>query len=224
MTAGGGLPAAPAASPAGPPDGSGAASSLASLVGRIAAGEQGALAQLYDGTAATLFGFARLIVRDQQDAEEVVCDVYMQVWRAPRRYDPARGSVLAWLLGICRARAIDRCRRKRARLPGEPARGESTCAGEAAQGEPCELLQRLEQGSVIRSALERLPPVRRQLLSLAYQHGLSHPEIATRTNLPVGTVKSHIRRALESLRAQLAPGGADGTRPAGQQPPWPLRG
>lgn len=152
-----------------------------------------------------------LIVRNQQDAEEVACDVYLQVWRSARRYDPARGSVLAWMLGICRARAIDRYRRRRPKSLGEVA--EPASGGAAADEEPCELLQKLEQGSAIRRALELLSPIRRQLLLLAFFQGLSHEEISIETSLPVGTVKSHIRRALATVRAQLGPGDGDVSAP-----------
>lgn len=178
---------------------------LQPLIARIAAGEEGALEELYDQTAGKLFGFAHFIVRDQEDAEEVVCDVYLQVWRAPLRYDAARGSVLAWLFGICRARAIDRCRRNRARVLTGIAPADA--APENAEGgELCDLLERLEQGSAIALALTRLSPVRRQILALAFFRGLSHGEIAIETKLPIGTVKSHIRRALSALRGQIGPG------------------
>lgn len=204
---------AAAAAPASAPIRSAGTATLTPLVARIAAGDRDALAELYDCTAAKLLGFAMLIVRDQEDAEEVACDVYLQVWRSPLRYDPTRGSVLAWMLGICRSRAIDRYRRRRARLPGEVVVGEAGSGGAAQDGEPCDLLQKLEQGSAIRLALERLPPIRREVLSLAFFQGLSHEEIASNTNLPVGTVKSHIRRALATLRAQLGPGDGDVSAP-----------
>lgn len=205
----GNLPSAAAAVPVR----SAGTANLTPLVARIASGDQDALAELYDCTAARLLGFAMLIVKDQQDAEEVACDVYLQVWQAPLRYDAARGSVLAWLLGICRARAIDRYRRRRARSPGEVAAVEPMACVGAPDAEPCDLLQKLEQGSAIRRALERLSPIRRQLLSLAFFQGLSHEEISIKTNLPVGTVKSHIRRALATLRGQLGPSDRDVSTP-----------
>lgn len=209
------LSSAAAAAPASASVRSAGTASLTPLVARIAAGDQGALAELYDCTAAKLLGFALLIVKDQQDAEEVVCDVYLQLWRSSLRYDPTRGSVLAWMLAICRARAIDRhrYRRRRARSFGDVAVSEAGARGAAEDGEPCDLLQQLEQGSAIRSALERLSPVRRQLLALAFFQGLSHEEISIETNLPVGTVKSHIRRALATLRVYLGPGDGDVSTP-----------
>lgn len=189
----------------------GAGSALTLIMGRIAAGEQRALAELYDRTAVKLLGLALLIVRDEQDAQEVVCDVYLQVWQSSLRYDAARGSVLAWLLGICRARAIDRYRRKRARTPRAGAGGEPDSGSTVEDGEPGDLLQKLQEGSAIRLALEGLSPIRRRLLALAFFQGLSHQEISIATNLPIGTVKSHIRRALVMLRAQLAPEDGDGS-------------
>lgn len=184
---------------------SGAVDALPGLLDRIAAGEQTALAELYDLTVARLFRLATLIVRNRQDAEEVVCDTFTQVWRSAGEYDPSRGTALAWLLMICRSRAVDRRRRNRSGLPV------SSCGGavdtEASQELCCdEALQALEQDSAICRAISRLPPLQWRLISLAFFQGLTHDEIARDTSLPVGTVKSHIRRALAAMRAELQSG------------------
>ena len=178
---------------------------LPALLHRIAAGEQTALAELYELTVAKLFRLALLIVRDGQDAEEIVCDTFVQIWRNAGQYDPARGSALAWLVTICRSRAVDRRRRNRGELPaGSP--HQEACA-DAAHELSCEdFLQELEQDSAIYRAVSRLPPLRWRLISLAFFQGLTHEEISRKTSLPMGTVKSHIRRALAAMRSELESG------------------
>jgi RNA polymerase sigma-70 factor (ECF subfamily) len=175
---------------------------VAALLGRVAAGEEWALALLYDLTATRLFSVARLIVRNTQDAEEVVCDAFVQVWRNAQQYDPQRGSALAWLLTICRSRAIDRCRRNRAALAGNDGHSAAT-AVEGYELGPDDLLQLFEQDSAVYRALIKLSPLRRHLVALAFFQGLTHREIARETRLPAGTVKSHIRRALAGMRSEL---------------------
>lgn len=181
---------------------------LAPSLRRIAAGEQAALAEVYELTVVKLLRLASLILRDGQDAEEVVCDTFVQIWRNADQYDPQRGSALAWLLTICRSRAVDRRRRNRGGLPaGSPY---LEAAPELAQELSCEdLLQALEQDSAIYRAISRLPPLRWRLISLAFFQGLTHEEIARETCLPIGTVKSHIRRALAALRSELQSGNGD---------------
>jgi RNA polymerase sigma-70 factor (ECF subfamily) len=189
-----GAPLAPPEAPA--------SDGLVALLRRIAAGEECALAELYDLTVARLFSLASLIVRNTQDAEEVVCDAFVQVWRSARQYDPQRGSALAWLLTICRSRAVDRHRRNRAALAGN----DGHPAGIAAEGYelgPDDVLQLFEQDSAVFRALAKLSPLRRHLVALAFFQGLTHEEIARETRLPVGTVKSHIRRALTVMRSEL---------------------
>lgn len=174
---------------------------LSVLLDRVAAGDEFALAELYDQTVAKLFGLASLIVRNGEDAEEIVIDVFVQIWRNARQYDCGRGSVLAWMLTICRSRAIDRHRRSRAGGQGEAA--EPGAPEDRCELPPDCLLQVFEQDSALYRAIAGLSPIRRQLVSLAFFQGLTHEEIARETCLPVGTVKSHIRRALTSLRSAL---------------------
>jgi RNA polymerase sigma-70 factor (ECF subfamily) len=175
---------------------------LAALLGRIAAGEECALALLYELTVARLFSLARLIVRDTRDAEEVVCDTFIQVWRNARQYDPQRGSVLAWLLTICRSRAVDRVRRNRTALGGNSDLAPGTATDRYELG-PEGVLQLFKQDSAVFRTLAKLSPLRRRLIALAFFRGLTHEEIAKETELPVGTVKSHIRRALAAMRSEL---------------------
>jgi RNA polymerase sigma-70 factor (ECF subfamily) len=182
---------------------------LSGLVQRIAVGDREALGLLYDATVDKLFAVVHLILRNTADAEEVVCDVYTQVWQTAANYSGERGAVLAWLLMICRTRALDRLRRNRVRL--QAAAIERTADDEEASPQPGpeELLDIIQHGTAVHRALEALSPVKRRLVSLAFFKGLSHLEISEECGLPVGTVKSHIRRALGTLREQLSEGGAD---------------
>jgi len=182
---------------------------LARLVERIAMGDHPALAALYDLTVSRLYSLAQMILRNAADAEEVVCDVYAQVWQSAPQYSASRGAVMAWLLTICRSRAIDRNRRNRTRVQAVSALEATGTEVIAATPGPEDMLLLVQQGTAMHRALELLTPIRRQLISLAFFRGLSHEEIAAEANLPIGTVKSHIRRALATLRAALDKGGAD---------------
>lgn len=173
------------------------------LIARMAQGEQEALATLYDQTIGRVYGFANRLVNNSGAAEEIASDVYLQAWRDAGKYDPLRSKVLTWLLMICRSRALDRLRaRETAEVLHE---APETLAEDVPSpgGSPQDLLEAVQSGNALHQALHGLPPVQRQLLSLAFFRGLSHQEIADQTRLPLGTVKSHIRRAVDALRAHL---------------------
>jgi RNA polymerase sigma-70 factor (ECF subfamily) len=173
------------------------------LVGLAAVGNESALEALYDATSPRVFGLALRILGDRSAAEEAVLDVYTQVWRESTRFDPARGSVLVWLLTLTRSRAIDllRARARQAgreegleaagRLPDSaPGPEESNAAGQRAR--------------IVRRALEGLPPVQRRAIAAAYFDGLTHTEIARALGEPLGTIKTRIRSGLAALRQALA--------------------
>ncbi|NJO12297.1 MAG: sigma-70 family RNA polymerase sigma factor [Gammaproteobacteria bacterium] len=164
-----------------------------------------ALAQLYDLTAAKLYGLARAIVRNAADAEEIVCDVYVQVWQTAASFDSARGPVLGWLMMICRSRALDLLRQRRGRPEhaGGQAAEQEPALQIAAEAGPEEVLGQFQEGSAVYRALAQLTPLRRRLVGLAFFAGLTHQEIAQLLTLPVGTVKSHLRRSLRALRDAL---------------------
>jgi RNA polymerase sigma-70 factor, ECF subfamily len=179
------------------------AADLERLVRDMRAGHQRALAELYDATVGRVFALAQAILRNAEDAEEVACDTYAQAWSGVERYDPGRATVLGWLLMICRSRALDRLRQRRVRGYGRSVDVDEAVDLADEQHGPESLVSLLEQGGRVRSALERLGPERRQLVGLAFLEGLSHQEIADATGLPLGTVKSHLRRALAEMRADL---------------------
>jgi RNA polymerase sigma-70 factor (ECF subfamily) len=175
---------------------------LCALVARVSRADQKALAELYDITVSRVYGLARGITRNLQCAEDVTEEVYWQVWRQALRFDRRRGPVMAWLLTLARSRGLDHLRRgDEATTHPEP----ETLIHDSgdAQANPSQLLAAAQRDRHLLAALEQLEPLPRQLLSLAFYRGLTHDEIAQQTRLPLGTVKSHIRRALGSLRARL---------------------
>jgi RNA polymerase sigma-70 factor (ECF subfamily) len=183
---------------------------LVHLVARLCERDQAALGELYDCTIDRVYGTAIRVLRQPEDAEEVACEVYQQVWERAGHYDPGRGGVLAWLLRIAWSRAVDRLRRERA---------QRSCLAVHPQGAPeayalCEendpairLMAVLDSRSAVAHALQTLSMEQRRMLALAFFEDLSHPEIAARTGVALGTVKSHIRRGLQALRRALGEGG-----------------
>lgn len=184
---------------------------LTNLMQRITAGDREALGELYDLTVSKVFALAQVILRNSADAEEVACDVYTHVWENAAQYQGGRGAVLGWLLVVCRSRALDLSRRNRTRARFASLEAPPTDEEPTERASPEEMLDLMEQGTAVHRALEKLTPMRRRLIALAFFQGLSHLEIAEKCNLPVGTVKSHIRRSLAALRAELAEGGNDAT-------------
>jgi len=176
----------------------------ASIIVTIAKGDAGALAELYDATVSKVHALVRSIIRNVEDAEEVTCDVYTQAWQLAAKFDAERGSVMAWLLTIARSRSIDALRRqrRRERLIDNAAPAQDMVDPRTSFA-PDHYLNLFQLGTVVHSAMSALPPDRRALVGMAFFDDLSHAEIANYTGLPLGTVKSHLRRALHTLRDSL---------------------
>jgi RNA polymerase sigma-70 factor, ECF subfamily len=174
---------------------------LASLVSDMRRGDRRALETLYEATVGKLYALASAILRQVEDAEEVVGETYAQAWETADRFDPARASVTGWLLMICRSRALDLLRKRRTRGENHDLAGLERVEEDVRS--PDELLSLMQQNSRVHAALSSLTPERRQLVSLAFLRDLTHQEIAEATGMPLGTVKSHLRRALGQLREQL---------------------
>ena len=177
---------------------------LVALIGRIAAGEQSALTAVYDATNRLVFGLILRVVTDRATAEEVLLDVYTQVWRQAASYDAGRGVPLAWIMTIARSRAIDRVRAGRndqQRKEPLEAIGEVSDAGVS----PEEASVYSERQRLVRSALNTLVPEQREVIELAYYSGLSHSEIALKLGQPLGTVKTRTRLGMMKLRDMLRP-------------------
>ncbi len=164
------------------------------LVREIAGGDPGALGTLYDRYAGLVHGLALRTLRNPHEAEEVVQEVFLQVWHQATRFDAGRGSVTAWLCTIARSRALDRLRRQLAR------REEPEESLPAAATNP-----RNEEALAVRHALDGLTPDQKRALELAYYEGLSQSEIAARLGQPLGTIKTRMRTALIRLREVLGP-------------------
>jgi RNA polymerase sigma-70 factor (ECF subfamily) len=170
----------------------------AALIARIVRRDQAALAELYDRYACMLSSVLNRILRDTQVAEEILQDIFFQLWRNPSRFDPARGSLPGWLMVIARHRAISQLRRHNPAAGDELAEAAvvSTFNIESAAAQQ-QLLGR------VRSALETLPAEQRAAIELAYFEGMSHSEIARHTGDPLGTVKTRLRSAVETLKRNL---------------------
>jgi len=176
---------------------------LSALVARMAKADEAALGELYDAAIGRVYGFALRIVNQAGAAEEIASDVFLQAWRDAGRYDASRSRVLTWLLMICRSRALDRLRAREANeiLHDDPETLVSETASDG--GSPADLLESMETNHALHAAIAKLQPMQRQMLGLAFFRGLSHQEIAAHMDLPLGTVKSHIRRAVEAMRTHL---------------------
>jgi RNA polymerase sigma-70 factor (ECF subfamily) len=177
---------------------------LRGWIAAIAQGDERALGALYDATLGRVYGLALRITRNEQAAEEVAEDVYWQVWRQALRFDPVRGNAMSWLLTIARSRALD-CLRRADEADAHPEPETLVAAVAAHEGDPQDLLEATQRGQALHAALQTLDALPRQLLALAFFRGLTHEEIAQHTALPLGTVKSHIRRTLTALRGALTP-------------------
>lgn len=177
---------------------------LAGLIRRSAAGDQTALAALYDATNRMVYGLAVRILGDPADAEEVTLDVYTQAWRQASRYDADRGDAVTWLLTLTHSRAIDRLRSR-----SGPRRREQTLEENAefvdASVDPETASTVSQRAAFVREAVATLSDEQREVIELAYFEGLTHVEIAERIGQPLGTAKSRIRLGMAKLRKVLAP-------------------
>jgi RNA polymerase sigma-70 factor, ECF subfamily len=171
------------------------------LIQRIAAGDREAFARLYDRYAALVFTFAMRLLRARSEAEDLLQEVFLQVWRQSNNYQPERGSPEAWIITMTRSRAIDKLRSLRRREEGAaalPARAAVEGGGRDDSGAGA-----AEVRVMVQSALTQLPEAQRRVLELAYFDGLTQSEIAARLGEPLGTVKTRLRAGLERLRQFL---------------------
>ena len=182
---------------------------LGELLSRVALGDRGAFGVLYRRTSAHLLGVVLRIQRDRALAEEVLQEVYVNVWRAAQSFDAAQSQPLTWLTSIARNRAIDSLRRSQTqpRLssnisgnnPDEEESDVYDSVADDAPG-PLDLLGRATDARALHACMENLNPAQRQSVALAFFDGLSHGEVAEQMRQPLGTVKSWVRRALLSLK------------------------
>jgi RNA polymerase sigma-70 factor (ECF subfamily) len=182
-----------------------AALSDAAVLRLVAERSPDALAELYDRFSPTLLALARRILGASADAEDVLQEVFVQVWNRGERYDPARSSVSTWLVLIARSRAIDRLRGRKVieRTQEATAQVEQVLGGPHTSPEAIHNVLTKQRHERVRRELEALPPEQRQVLEMAYYEGLTQSEIAVRADLPLGTVKTRTLLAMKKLRSAL---------------------
>jgi len=168
------------------------------LVRRVVDGDEGALAALYDRYGGLVYSVVKHVLGDTGAAEEILQDIFYQLWRTASNFDSSRGSLPAWLLVTARNRAIDRLRRR----------------GHAADIDPTSVILdpalevfffHNEAMSRVKAALSAFPKAQREAIEMAYFEGLTQSEIAERTSEPLGTIKTRLRTALQSLKRVLNP-------------------
>ena len=169
-------------------------------IARMACGDESGMGFLYDGTLSHVYGLALRVTRDQDAAEDVVADTYLQAWQQAGRYDSTRGTPLAWLLNMTRSRALDFLRRRGTVMSLDETLAPAALDEALSDDDPLSVVMALEQSSTLRAAIASLSPAAQRVLGLAFFRELSHGEISALTGLPLGTVKSHLRRAQDSLR------------------------
>ena len=186
---------------------------LARLLGRAGLGDRAAFATLYERTSPHLLAVVLRINRDRAQAEDILQEVYVNVWRAASNFDAAQSQPLTWLTSIARNRAIDSLRR----LQTQPRMRAGAPSGDGRDNEdddvydtvadespgPLELLSRAGESRSLAACMERLSATQRQSVALAFFQGLSHAEVAVQMRQPLGTVKSWVRRSLTTLKSCL---------------------
>ena len=201
--------------PTDPRDWSERSQDLARLLARTGLGDREAFATLYRRSAAHLMAVVLRIESDRGRAEDIVQDIYVNVWRAAGQFDAAQSQPLTWLTSIARNRAIDALRRRKTQPllespSGSRAAGDSEPddddvyehVADAADG-PLALLSRASDARGLEQCMQGLSPAQRQCIALAFYDGLSHAEVAQHLRQPLGTVKSWLRRALAGLKTCL---------------------
>jgi RNA polymerase sigma-70 factor (ECF subfamily) len=174
---------------------------LAGLLARVARGDQAAFATVYDGVAAQVFGLVSRVVRDPAQSEEVTQEVMLDIWRTASRFDPHRGSALAWLMTLAHRRAVDRVRSGQAAA----ARELRLAAVDTGYDVVVEEVESRLEAQRVRRCLDSLTELQRESVTLAYYGGYTYREVASLLGVAVGTVKTRMRDGLIRLRDCLGP-------------------
>ena len=175
-------------------------------------GDEHALRIAYDRFGGAVLHLAQRVLSNRSDAEDVTQATFVAAWQGRQTFDPDRGSLLSWLLGIARRKAVDRIR-----TAVREDRITETIRALPEPAAPAETPERIVDRLVVADELAQLPAEQRRTLELAFYDDLTHPQISAVTGLPLGTVKSHIRRGMANLRRRWeVDGAAPGPRPAGR--------
>jgi RNA polymerase sigma-70 factor (ECF subfamily) len=175
--------------------------SLNDLLAQVAEGDQSAFAALYDQTASRVLGLVRRLLKDFAQSEEVTQEIFVEIWRNSKRYDPNKGSALTWILTMAHRRAVDRIR------ASQSSRDRDTRIGIRDLDREYDSVSESVEISVeherVGKALSRLTELQRQAVTLAYYGGYSHSEVAAMLSVPIGTVKTRLRDGMIRLRDEL---------------------
>jgi len=176
----------------------------ARLLAAAARGDKAALAGLYDQLSGPLYSLASRMLGDSAEAQDLLQDIFVQVWRTAATYEPGRGTVFSWMATLTRNRAIDRIRMRKRRAEAlANVAPELQPAAPAGAGDAADSLWLREKSQAVRDALAALAPDQQQAIELAFFSGLTQQEIAARLNEPLGTIKARIRRGLLRLKDRL---------------------
>ena len=184
------------------------------LIERVVRRDHGALDLLYDRYADAVYGLSLRVLKDRGEAQQVLTDVFFELWEKSEKFHPDRGSLRNYLMLLARSRAIDSLRRKRRTGHMEGATFTPGLSGQSTEDEPSAALVVNEEAQAVRQAMEGLPELERVALEMAFFDGMTHAEISQQTETPLGTIKSRIRRGLVRMRDRVAgfyhPDGSDG--------------
>lgn len=173
---------------------------LLKLILAVQQADEEAFSQLYELLVAKMYGLALRMMGDRADTEEVVADAFTQIWQRAKHYHPSKGRVIAWCMVITRSRALDYLRKRKTAQGGQIRQDSALEHLSSDDFSPEEIITMFEQSSQTQRLMAALPALPRQLLALSFFKGMSHQEISHSNKIPLGTVKSHIKRALDQLQ------------------------
>jgi RNA polymerase sigma-70 factor, ECF subfamily len=174
------------------------------LLAKIAEGDRTALSQLYDQYSRLIYAIAWKSLNSVEDCEEVVLEVFAQVWRIADRFDADKGTPSQWIFTLARSRILDRLRKiQRLNKVNTVIAAEKEIVFPTCSVDPLESVEIAERQQQVLAALRQIPLEQRQVIEMAYYQGLTHTEIATATGLSLGTVKTRLRLGLSKLRVQF---------------------
>ena len=190
------MPAIDLPDPQGAAPGAGPAGVLAGLIRQVARGDADAFDAVYDQVAATVFGIVRRVIRDPAQSEEVTQDVLLEVWQSAAKFDPGRGSAVAWVTTLAHRRAVDRVRS----VQKEADRERRIAAAAVPYDEVAEAVESSLERERVRRCLGSLTELQRESVTLAYYGGYTYSQVASLLGVPDGTIKTRMRDALIRLR------------------------